>query len=147
MLGVAGPQCVTVAGGVQLGAAWRLGTAHNGSCASAGWVGCVCSFNKICPEPWAQLQVSVRLCLPPVALCLCWGWGEENGTCQLPRFSEKSPTCSKTSMNRSVSRLPPVLCKLLFFTLPLHTVCCLCKGSNPAITCPPSSPSAESADF
>lgn len=80
--------------------------------------------------------------IPTSGSVFMWGAGEENGTCQLPCFQRSSPTQSKVSMNRSVSHSP-----LAFFILPLWAGHCLSKGGDPARTCSPRWPSADSADF
>ena len=106
---------------------WLDTNAHWQLCIS-GWAGYSQGLN-ICPEPrvqaagveWVSPQenswvwpAASRLgtcCLCSTAshrwLCLC---REENGVCQLPRFQRCPPTCSKISINRSVSSLPLALC-------------------------------------
>lgn len=88
---------------------------------------------------WVQCTVirfhSKCLCthIPPEALCFCWRTREENRACHLPHFQTCHPTHSEISMDRSLSHLPWVLCKLPCFIC-LCAGCCLLKGSHPALT-------------
>ena len=93
-----------MAGGPGLGIAMqRMGVACVGSCVPGSCTECTQAFNQVCSEPGAEAaglewevlrrtcghspllkakgQVSVRHCLPQGPLDLCYGAGEENGTC------------------------------------------------------------------
>ena len=124
---------------------WCVGVVYMGTwacvagCCPAAVLGAHSAVMKFALSPEPMLQVSVPPHLPQGALCLYWGMGEKNSTCQLPHFHRSPPSTSKLSMNKSVSHLPLALCKLPFLCY-LCTGCCLFKGSDPTIACPHSSP-------
>ena len=101
------------------------------------WAWCTDSrLGSVCAAP-----------LPTSVSVLMLGMG--GGRCHLPAtlFFEKSPKILRNQYEMICLLFAPRIVQTAIFMLPLHTGCCLFKEGDPAITYPPRSFSAESADL
>ena len=107
-------------------------------------MGHVYSFNNICPELLTQ-ATSVDVDSPSTdgsVFMLRDGGGKWH--LPAPLFSQKSPNMLRSQYKQICLLFDSIVA---IFMLLLCVGCYLCKGSDPAITCPPHSPSAELARF
>ena len=118
--------CMIAAGGAWLSVVWVSAWGHlarpsmvdmpGGSCVPGSWVGHMCGFHKIFPEPgteasqlgvgepselvgmtpcyWVRYQVSIHPWFFQVSVYLWRRVGKENGACQFSYFQRKENTHS-----------------------------------------------------